>query len=257
MLYNRGLVVSVPSRSVEDVLSACDKYSVELLPATPTFLRILTFYPEIASKIPQSLKIITYGTERMDSHTLKTLVQLLPDIDFRQTYGMSELGILRIKSRARDSLQMKVGGEGVETKIIENILYIRSKSRMVGYLNAPSPFDDEGWFCTKDIVEKYDNDYIQIVGRDGDIINIAGLKFLPCEVEQKCLEYPGIKYVKALGVENPITGQYLELRIEPYDFQKFNLDDFKIYISSVFPKHMRPSRYRLTHIPVSHRLKKI
>ena len=90
----------------------------------------------IPEKVPASLRIITYGTERMDQPTLDQLCQLLPDVDFRQTLGMSELGIVRVKSEARDSLFMKVGGEGVETRTVDGVLQIRSANRMLGYLNA-------------------------------------------------------------------------------------------------------------------------
>ena len=45
---------------------------------------------------------------------------------------MSELGIVRVKSKARNSLYMKIGGEGVETKIDNKVLQIRSKTRMTG-----------------------------------------------------------------------------------------------------------------------------
>ena len=36
---------------------------------------------------------------------------------------MSELGIFRVKTYARNSLFMKIGGEGIETKIIKNVFY--------------------------------------------------------------------------------------------------------------------------------------
>ena len=36
---------------------------------------------------------------------------------------------------------------------------------MLGYLNAGSPFDDEGWYNTKDVVVE-DNGYYQVVGRE-------------------------------------------------------------------------------------------
>ena len=49
--------------------------------------------------------------QRMDQPTLSRLVNQFPKVDFRQTYGMSELGILRTKSKASDSLYMSVGGE--------------------------------------------------------------------------------------------------------------------------------------------------
>ena len=90
------------------------------------------------------------------SDDLAKLVAALHHVEFRQTYGMSELGILRIKSLCSNSLFMKIGGEGVESKVINNVLCLRSKSRMLGYLNAESPFDQDGWCCTKDVVDVSD-----------------------------------------------------------------------------------------------------
>ena len=50
----------------------------------------------------------------MDQVTLNSLCKLLPNIDFRQTYGMSECGILRVKSKSRNNLYIKIGGEGIK-----------------------------------------------------------------------------------------------------------------------------------------------
>lgn len=256
MLFNLGVIVSLKARNVETVLNICRTHSIELLPTTPTFLRMLSLYPGLDQVFPPSVKIISYGTERMDEPTLQRLVSFLPHVDFRQTYGMSELGILRIKSLARDSLYMKVGGEGVDTKVVDNILYIRSKNRMLGYLNAESPFDDQGWYCTKDIVECLDNGYLKITGRDSDVINIAGLKFMPSEVERVCLGHPLVRYAKALGVTNPITGQYLEVQIDPLSDQ-FDLAEFKQYLSSKLPRYMQPSKIKIAPPTISHRMKKL
>mgnify|MGYP002055701942 FL=1 len=99
------------------MLDACKSHSVVVLPATPTFLRMMLLSGVLPSKLPETVKIITYGTERMDPHTLRELCRLLPDVDFRQTFGMSELGIVRVKSESSDSLFMKVGGEGVRIKV--------------------------------------------------------------------------------------------------------------------------------------------
>ena len=52
----------------------------------------------VPDQIPGSLRIITYGTERMDQPTLDQLCEWMPEVDFRQTFGMSELGIVRVKS---------------------------------------------------------------------------------------------------------------------------------------------------------------
>jgi long-chain acyl-CoA synthetase len=260
MLFNLGQIVSIKERTVESVAKTIKDYSVELLPTTPTFLRMLSLYPGIEQKLGNSLKIISYGTERMDQPTLQRLCDQFPTVDFRQTYGMSELGILRIKSKARDSLYMSVGGEGVETRISDNILYIKAENRMLGYLNAPSPFDEEGWYCTKDIVKSDKESYLTITGRDSDVINVGGLKFMPSEVERECLRIRNVKFAKAIGVSNPITGQHLELNIELVD-SELPQSEIKERLLSVLrsklPKHMIPSRIMFKGQSLSHRFKKL
>lgn len=261
MLFNRGQTVSIKDRSVDSVAKTIKDYAVELLPTTPTFLRMFSLHPDIEKKIGDSLKIISYGTERMDQPTLERLAEQFPMIDFRQTYGMSELGILRIKSKARNSIYMNVGGEGVETKIIDNILRIRAKNRMIGYLNAESPFDQDGWYCTDDVVNQQADGSIAITGRKSDIINIAGLKFFPSEVEIRCLEVRGIRFAKAYGVSNPITGEYLEISIEPDTTDSFQSesqlkDALKSYLSKKLPSYMQPSRIRIEKQRLSHRFKR-
>ena len=91
-LYNKGTVVAPKSRGVTDILATCAEHEVEVLPTTPTFLRMMLMSGLIPDHFPKTLKIITYGTERMDQPTLDALTKLLPNVDFRQTFGMSELG---------------------------------------------------------------------------------------------------------------------------------------------------------------------
>jgi len=260
MLFNLGQIVSIEDRTVESVVKTIKDYSVELLPTTPTFLRMLSLYPGIEEKLGRSLKIISYGTERMDQPTLQRLCDQFPEVDFRQTYGMSELGILRIKSKARNSLFMSVSGEGVQTKIEDNILYIKAENRMLGYLNAGSPFDDEGWYCTNDIVASDEEGYLTITGRDSDVINIGGLKFMPSEVERECLTIKNVKFAKAVGVNNPITGQYLQLDIEPENMdidQDGLVREIRNTLSARLPKYMLPSKIQLLTQTLSHRFKKL
>ena len=256
MLFNRGQVVCLRERSVENVIKIIKKYKIELLPTTPTFLRMLALSPDLKNKIGDSLKIISYGTERMDQPTLNILIKKFPKVDFRQTYGMSELGILRVKSENKESLFMKIGGEGIETKIINKILYIKAQNRMLGYLNYESPFDQDGWYCTKDIVEVKNNGFIKIIGRDSDLINIGGLKFMPSEVERHCLNFPKIKYAKAIGRKNPITGEHLELYLEAYD-KDLDLKEIMIFLKNNLPSHMIPLKIVQKKLEISHRFKKL
>ena len=254
-LHNRGVVVAPEDRSVEGILASCKEHKVEVLPTTPTFLRMMLMSGLIPDKVPDSLRIITYGTERMDQPTLDQLCELLPQVDFRQTFGMSELGIVRVKSEARNSLFMRVGGEGVETRTVDDVLHIRSANRMLGYLNAPSPFDENGWYDTKDVVEERDGFY-KVVGRTSEVINVGGLKFMASEVERVALLYKDISLVKAYGKDNPITGQHAEIIVQPKDLEQFDKRDFKNHLSEHLQSHMVPRKIVIEKVEVGHRHKR-
>jgi long-chain acyl-CoA synthetase len=254
-LFNKGTVVAPKSRSVKDILATCAEHSIEVLPTTPTFLRMMLMSGLILENFPKSLRIVTYGTERMDQPTLDALCELLPNVDFRQTFGMSELGIVRVKSECRNSLFMKVGGEGVETRVIDNVLEIRSQTRMLGYLNAESPFTKDGWYSTKDIVEEQNGQY-KITGRTTEVINVGGLKFMASEVERVALQFEGVELTKAEGKPNPITGEHVELTVQPvpnYDVDKTQL---KVFLNEILPKHMLPKRIKISSVAVGHRYKR-
>lgn len=254
-LFNKGVVIAPSTRTVESVLNVCEQYQVEALPTTPTFLRMMLMSGAVPDKVPSSLKIITYGTERMDQPTLDALCCLLPTVDFRQTFGMSELGIVRVKSADRNSLFMRVGGEGVETRVVNSILQIRSESRMLGYLNAPSPFSEDGWYDTKDVVEEENGNY-KVVGRLSDIINVGGLKFMASEIERVALLFPKVSLVKAFPRENPITGQHVELRVQPVDGASIDKQSLTMFLKSHLQSHMVPKRIHFDTVDVGHRFKR-
>jgi len=107
---------------------------------------------------------------------------------------------------------LKLGNAGFEHKIVDGMLWVRSASAMLGYLNAPSPFDADGWFNTQDLVER-DGEYIRILGRKSELINVGGLKVHPTEVENILLELDNIKDVTVRGQPNPVTGEVVAARI--------------------------------------------
>jgi len=254
-LFNKGTVVAPKSRSVEDILTTCAEHEIEVLPTTPTFLRMMLMSGLIPDSVPKSLRIITYGTERMDQPTLDALCELLPNVEFRQTFGMSELGIVRVKSESSNSLFMKVGGEGVETRVVDNVLEIRSQTRMLGYLNAESPFDDEGWYNTKDIVEVRDG-YYKVTGRTSEVINVGGLKFMASEVERVALQYEHVELAKAEAKPNPITGQHVELTVQAASNGEVDKVGLKTFLAAQLPNHMMPKRIRVASVSVGHRFKR-
>ena len=153
-----------------------------------------------------SLRIISYGAEPMPESTLKQLAKAFPAVDLRHTYGLIEFGVLRAKSRSDGSLWVKLGGAGFYIRVVDDELQIKSPSAMLGYLNAPSPFTDDGYFMTGDKVA-VDGDYFRILGRASDLINIGGDKVYPAEVESFLLSLDNVKDAVVYGESHPLMGK--------------------------------------------------
>jgi long-chain acyl-CoA synthetase len=209
-----GTMVTSRDRNPDAVCAAVDAHRIQLLPTTPTFLRMLLIAEATKRHDLTALEIITYGTEPMPASTLAAVREALPWVRLKQTYGLSELGILPTQSQSSSSLWLKLGQAGFEHRIVDRVLWIRSELAMLGYLNAPSPFDAEGWFNTQDLVE-VDGEYLRILGRRSELINIGGEKVHPTEIEDVLLQLDNVKDVTVSGKPNPITGEIVAARITP------------------------------------------
>jgi len=210
-LASGGTVVTVPNRDPETVSKAIEKYQVHTLPASPTFLNLWLISGLFEQYDFSSLKVVAYGTEPMPPNTLKKLHEVFPDVSLVQTYGMSELGVLRSRSRDSESLWIKFSGEGFQTKIVDGILWVKADAAMIGYLNAPDLFDAEGWLNTQDAVE-VDGEYLRILGRASDLINVGGQKVYPAEVENALLQMDNVQDVAVFGKPHPMMGQIVAAR---------------------------------------------
>lgn len=212
-LSNLGCLVTVDRRSPDAVCAAIERHRVEMLPTSPTFLNLLLVSRAYERHDLSSLQMITYGTEPMPETTIQRLLAVFPRVTFKQTYGLSEVGILQTKSRSSDSLWMRVGGEGYQTRVVNGLLEIKATSAMVGYLNAPSPFTDDGWFKTGDMVE-VDGDFMRILGRVSEIINVGGEKVYPAEVEGVIQQLAGVVDAVVYGEANRLVGQVVAARVQ-------------------------------------------
>ena len=212
ILSNGGAVITIDDRSPDIICAFIEKYQIELLPTSPTFLNLLLISEAYKRYDLSSLRVISYGTEPMPENTLKKVNSLFPSVRFQQTYGLIELGVLRAKSKSSDSLWVKVGGEGFETRVVDGILQIKAQSAMMGYLNAQSPFTDDGWYNTGDAVE-VDGEYIKVLGRKSECINVGGEKVYPVEVENVIQEIGNVADVRIYGETNPITGNIVCAKI--------------------------------------------
>ena len=146
---------------------------------------------------------------------------------------------------------MRIGGDGFETKVIDNILWIKSDYGMEGYINSGNKTID-GWFCTQDVVE-VDNDFFKILGRETDLINVAGQKVYPSEIEDVLITLDNVQDVAVYGEPHAVLGNIIVARFNLIEeetqislksrsrkFCKNKLQSFKIpikYLIVDYPLH--------------------
>jgi acyl-coenzyme A synthetase/AMP-(fatty) acid ligase len=132
------------------------------------------------------------------------------------------------------------------------MLHIRSASSMVGYLNASSPIDSDGWMNTGDVVEEQDG-LIRFVGRASEVINVGGQKVFPMEVESVLLEATNVTEATVFGVRHPLLGQAVRALVslaEP-EAEDALADRLKDHCRARLAKYKVPLRFDVAD-PESH-----
>lgn len=201
-------------REPEHIGQLIEREGVNVLPASPTFLNLMLIAGVPEKFNLRTLKMITYGTEPMPASLLARLKTALPRTRLLQTFGTSETGIAQTTSKSSSSTSMKIDDPNLEYKIVEGELWLRSKTQVLGYLNADmEAFTEDGWFKTGDLVELDDDGYLSIIGRSKEVINVGGEKVLPTEVESVLLGMDAVLDCMVFGEKNALTGQHVVAEI--------------------------------------------
>ena len=248
-LINGSPFIIPEDKSPSLVISLINKHQVNILPTTPTFLNLLMIDESFDSSKLKSLKLITYGTERMSEVILNKLNLNLPKVKLLQTFGTSETGILKTQSKSSNSLFFKIVDDEKEYKILGDELYLRSKTQVNGYVNHNNDnFLIDGWYATGDLVETDEDGYIKIIGRKNKIINVGGLKVLPKEIEDVINSVNGVDDSTVFSEQNNIVGNIVcvkiftqlentkELKLQIKSVCRKNLDKYKVPVKLFFEK---------------------
>lgn len=118
-------------------------------------------------------------------------------------YGCSECGGITYD---REGAAVERGTVG---KAIGNVMLSSARGRLsvrgdnvaLGYLHDASTFHpfENGRFITDDLIELRENGEVAITGRASELINTAGKKVNPREVEQVLLQIEGVREAKVYG----------------------------------------------------------
>ncbi len=238
-----GVTITIPeNRNPIDIARLIEKYKINIVPASPTFLNLMLISNVFDIYDLTSIKMITYGTETMPESLLLKLKEKLYRVKLLQTFGTSETGIMKTSSMSSSSTYLKFDDPNQEFKIVNNELWLRSKTQVLGYINhSNESFTEDGWFMTGDLVEQTSDGFIKIVGRSKELINVGGEKVLPAEVESVILQIESVQDCIVKSEKNAITGQMVcaevvlkngynlkEEKVKIKNFCKIKLENYKV-----------------------------
>ena len=123
--------------------------------------------------------------------------------DIHSFYGCSECGGITYDRAGAAVERGTVGSamDGVTLDLSGTRITVRSEAVALGYLQNATRFEpfEAGAFTTDDLVEIHENGEVQLTGRASDLINTAGKKVNPREVEQVLLQMNGIREAMVYG----------------------------------------------------------
>ncbi len=202
-----SMVLSQYAEPLADHVARLAARGVTHISGTPSHWRKLLMSGAAAGFSPRYVRL---SGEIADQAVLDGLVQAFPNASVGHAYASTEAGVGFAVNDGSEGFPASLIGEGrdgVEMKVVDGSLRIRSKRAAHAYVgkHAAALTDGDGFVDTGDMVELRGDRYY-FVGRRGGIINIGGLKVHPEEIEAAINRHAGVRMSRAKSRRSPITG---------------------------------------------------
>jgi long-chain acyl-CoA synthetase len=125
---------------------------------------------------------------------------------------------------------------------------IKGPNVMLGYWNRPEDSAEAlrgGWFHSGDVGYMDDDGYVFIVDRTKDMINTAGFKIWPREVEEVLYEHPSVAECAVVGVPDPAMGEVAVAVVVPRQGQSAAADVLDVYCRERLATYKMPRQFML------------
>lgn len=203
---NRNPIIRLFGLEDDHMHAAIDEHQITHLSATPTFIKLLVS----SGYVHPIVKRITTGGERSHAGIVEGIRRTFPNAKYTNIYASTEAGSLLVCDG--ELFRVPVGLEG-KVMVVDGQLTVH-RSLLADSL-ASSVADD--FYPTGDQVEVVARQplTIRFLARDDDMINVAGYKVNPHEVEQRLAQLPGVREVCVYGRANSVTGNLVCADVVP------------------------------------------
>ena len=240
-----------------------DEYGATSMDLSPSMLSIIfKMSKDRIGEYADRLDYIQLGSAPLPEEDKQHLARLLPNTRLYNFYGSTEAGCsCLLDFNEAPGKKGCIGKPAVNAHFIvvdENRKEIKSSADNLGFLASSGAINmkeyfkapeltreampDGDYIYTKDLGYIDEEGYVYMLGRKDDVINYAGIKISPEELEALIVKNPLIKDCALIPVEDALTGQAPKLFIALEDDAKdsFDLKQFKIFLSEVIDANKQP-----------------
>ncbi|MBO0729666.1 MAG: AMP-binding protein, partial [Acidimicrobiaceae bacterium] len=201
-------------------------HDVTWLSAVPT---ILARIPAPASRPPHGRLRFARSASSPLPPTLATRLEEQLGVPVLEAYGMTEC-THQLASNPLPPSERKFGSvgtaTGTEIRVVEGWepvpagvsgeVVVRGANVVDGYLDNPGATAEsfrDGWFRTGDVGVLDEDGYLRLVGRIKELINRAGEKISPREVDEALLAHPDVVEAACYGVPDNTYGEVVHAAV--------------------------------------------
>jgi long-chain acyl-CoA synthetase len=183
--------------------------------------------------------------------------------DIWEGYGMSEGAPLSFNTYRRGPRPGSVGVPvpGTEARIVDlecgsrelppgeaGELLVRGPQVMQGYWRMPAETEQalrDGWLHTGDVAAMNEEGFLFIVDRKKDMINTAGFKVYPREIEEVLYEHPAVLEAVAVGVPDSYRGETVKAFVVPKPGQSVTEEELLAHCRESLAAYKLPRQIEL------------
>ncbi|MBK6542048.1 MAG: acyl--CoA ligase [Flavobacteriales bacterium] len=225
-LYFGTAVILCADFTAQAIAHCAARFKGTLLYAAPTHIRLL-----VADRAVTSLGTLRSVISTSAGLPLGLCAQFKErfGLAVSQAFGIIEVGLPIINTERSDEAPEAVGHAlpDHEVAILDDALHplpdgstgllaVRGPGLFDGYLSPPVSRDQvlrQGWFLTGDLAVRTADGLVSIKGRRKSMINIAGNKVFPEDVEAVVNAHPQVQASRVFGGAHPLFGEIVEAEV--------------------------------------------
>ena len=225
-VYAKATQVLIPRWNVSSFIKTAEKNKVTATFLVPTQIIMLLDDVSFEPVRLNNLRKIIYGGAPSPPGLIERAQKALPNCEFIQNYGMTEIGpLVTLYKKQRDLYPTAIGRPTDETEWAIFIkpgcpaqigqigeLCFRGPTLMNGYIADESETKNffrtsDGWGWTGDLAIQNSAGIISLVGRSADTIISGGINIYPAEIERTISLLSAVTECVAFGIPDRKYGE--------------------------------------------------